>query len=163
MQPSAHHHLHLHSHHHRVKSVVAVEEPGWLNLGKKFRDRHWNLSKHSLIMSTDKRGEHETVTITHGRVWHSKGVKFGIQVDTQDGRCIRAQAHSKSQWAAWLQAFHDLRPASATPKSPARVQFHDHVRVRSIPIQEDDDDCNDSCNSRTSESSDEDDEWVKAL
>ncbi|RHY03191.1 hypothetical protein DYB25_006891 [Aphanomyces astaci] len=118
----------------KTKSVVAVQESGWL--GKTFRDRIWSLEQGTLTMTTNS---HPTkpvsVHVESGKVW--QGMKFGFKVKTDDGMVIRAHANSKAQWAAWLQALHNLAPTEH--KSATKVHFCDMVRVRVIPSSDDED------------------------
>ncbi|RHY14253.1 hypothetical protein DYB32_010863 [Aphanomyces invadans] len=95
-----------------TKSVVAVQERGWL-VGKTFRDRIWSLEQGMLTMTTNENPTKPVrVHVKSGDVWQGK--KVGFKVKTDDGTVYRA--NSKALSAAWLQALHNR--AQVHHKSP---------------------------------------------
>ncbi|RHY38341.1 hypothetical protein DYB30_012535 [Aphanomyces astaci] len=109
-------------------SRIHVTEPHWL-LGESTKQQQWTLTGNALTIASGKKATLHCVT--EGKVWHERDL--GIQLCTESGHWLRGTATTRSQWAMWLQAFHDLTPPKATQPSPSRVQFSNHVRVRRIP------------------------------
>ncbi|CAK4934404.1 unnamed protein product [Aphanomyces euteiches] len=139
----------------KISSLLCVQESKWI-IGKFFKERIWTLQQRTLTITTDDRFKFIFVSIKQGCAW--PGVRFGIQVETTDGKWLRAMTPTKAQWAMWLQAFQDLSAPQDVSTSPVKVRFCDQVKVHRIPTFEEDDD-NESL---TATSSDEDDIYVFA-
>ncbi|KAF0701354.1 Aste57867_8135 [Aphanomyces stellatus] len=114
-------------------SPVLIDAPHWL-LGTARKQECWTLHGLSLTVETGKtKTQHY---IRQGSAWPDH--QYGIQVETDQGTWMRGRTLSKATWAAWLQAFHDIATPKAT-RSPSKVQFSNHVRVRTIPTLSEDD------------------------
>ncbi|RHY98306.1 hypothetical protein DYB28_006545 [Aphanomyces astaci] len=137
------------THHRKVTSFMSVQETRWV-VTKTFKDRIWTLNKRTLTVSADERFKFNTYAVKQGIAW--TGAPHGIQVETEEGKWLRAVANNKAQWAMWLQAFQNLNAPNDVPQTPAKVSFCEHVRVRTIPASDDEDD-----DMYTTNSSDEDD------
>ncbi|CAK4085741.1 unnamed protein product [Aphanomyces euteiches] len=133
----------------KVSSFLSVQETRFV-IGKTFKDRIWTLKHRTLTTSTNERFKFTNVTVKEGRAW--AGVSLGIEIETVEGKVLRAVTVSKVQWAMWMQAFQDLTPVKDTPPTPVKVRFNDKVLVRTIPASDDEDD------NWTTASSDEDDD-----
>ncbi|ETV97179.1 hypothetical protein, variant [Aphanomyces invadans] len=91
----------------KVTSFMRVQEPRWI-VAKRYRDRVWTLTDSMLTVSTDERRKFNTYFVQQGKAWPGK--LHGIQVETQDGKWMKAVANNKTQWAMWMQAFQNLNP-----------------------------------------------------
>ncbi|CAK4085739.1 unnamed protein product [Aphanomyces euteiches] len=108
---------------------VVTEQSHWL-FGRFFTCQSWSLQGSVLTIQTEAQ-EVFKYRVSRGRAWPA--LQFGIQVQTEDGRCLNASLGSKVKWATWLDAFQNLTPLPKS-HSPIKVKFSDDIGIHEIPM-----------------------------